>query len=150
ASRPVRDETIGASHAQSSHAARASARGNDGRGVPGHYFGARGAASVRSAMTKRTKLVLGLAGAVALAFVAVFLWRDHRDSGLPSLYVVNLTGADGLTVLVDGDVVVRGLANATVEEPRFVKRVRLPLGAHVIEARDADGNVIDTSNVAAQ
>jgi len=63
----------------------------------------------------------------------------------PSLYVVNVSGSDGVSVFVDGEPLASNLKNAAAENRSLVSMESVKSGSHKLEAKDASGKVIDGS-----
>jgi hypothetical protein len=93
----------------------------------------------------KATLVGRIIGGVFVAIVAIAIgigaWYAHTH---PTLYVVNTTGKDGLSVVVDGSPVITGLRNATSESAANVQSKSFAAGVHKIEIKDASGKVIET------
>jgi len=78
---------------------------------------------------------------VILAAVGGFLWWGYTH---PSLRIVNVTGKDGVTVTIDGEVLVTNLKNAAAENAAMVETKNIKTGSHKVESKDASGKVLDS------
>jgi hypothetical protein len=65
----------------------------------------------------------------------------------PVLYVVNTIGRDGLTVLLDDEVITKSMRNAIVESSVLTDSKRISSGAHKVTAKDATGKVIQSFSI---
>lgn len=84
---------------------------------------------------------------VALVVViggGIFGWYSYSH---PTFYVVNASGKDGITVTIDGEVMVANLKSSLVENPSAAESKMLASGKHKIEAKDAGGKVLETLDV---
>lgn len=82
--------------------------------------------------------LLVLAGVVGSAAVAYYLYSH------PTVYVVNTTGKDGVNVTIDGAPFAASLKNAAREERSLVSSSSLKAGKHKVEAKDAQGKVLES------
>ncbi len=82
--------------------------------------------------------LLILAGVVGSAAVAYYLYSH------PTMYVVNATGNDGVTITIDGETFAANLKNAAREERSLVSSSSLKAGKHKVEAKDAQGKVLES------
>jgi hypothetical protein len=80
-----------------------------------------------------------LALMVGMAVLTLSMTYD----ALPTLAIVNVSGADGLTVLLDGKPVAERLPTARREGDRAFMTTRVKDGPHELVARDATGAEID-------
>jgi hypothetical protein len=88
-----------------------------------------------------------IAGGIALAAVAVGIGLGVNYLYThPSVYVVNVTGTDGLTVTLDGEPLASNLKNATAEDRSLVTQESVKSGVHKLEAKDATGKVLESFN----
>jgi hypothetical protein len=92
--------------------------------------------------SKMVKVIGGVAlaviGAAALGGIA---WWGHTH---PTMYIINVTGKDGVTVTIDGEKVAENLKNAATESPTNAKSQSISSGTHKFEAKDATGKVIES------
>lgn len=90
--------------------------------------------------------VIGGAVLIGGAMIAIGIgaWYVHSH---PSVYVVNVTGTDGVTVYVDGEPLTEGLKNAAAENNSLVSRESVKAGPHKVEAKDASGKVLESLQV---
>lgn len=82
--------------------------------------------------------LLVLAGVVGSAAVAYYLYSH------PAVYVVNTTGKDGVSVTIDGETFAANLKHAATEERGLVSTSSLKAGKHKVEAKDAQGKVLES------
>jgi len=90
----------------------------------------------------KIKLIAGIAAAAVLIPAIGFgiYWAStHR-----TMYIVNTTGKDGVSVFIDGQPVAQNLKNAVEEKRSLVVSESVTTEKHKIEAKDASGKVIDT------
>jgi len=85
--------------------------------------------------------VLGVAVVGALGAGVNYMYTH------PSLYVVNVSGSDGVSVFVDGEPLASNLKNAAAENRSLVSMESVKSGSHKLEAKDASGKVIETMTV---
>ena len=101
------------------------------------------ARAARDARTAKLQPLLVMAAIAAVCVTAVafvgFMIFDMR----PRLAVVNVSGADGLTVLLDGEPLATGLPTARREDDGAFVVKRVKAGAHELVTRDAAGVEID-------
>jgi hypothetical protein len=65
----------------------------------------------------------------------------------PTLNVVNASGADGVTVLLDGEPIASDLKNAANEDAGKKKSKMVKAGKHKLEAKDSSGKVLESIEV---
>jgi hypothetical protein len=82
-------------------------------------------------------LVIGLLAGIYVA------WDRLRDHAV--LYVVNVTGKDGVSIVIDDDVAVSEVPFAASESPEKLRQVRLKTGSHKVEARDVSGALLEAA-----
>jgi hypothetical protein len=82
-------------------------------------------------------LVVGLLAGIYVA------WDRLRDHAV--VYVVNVTGKDGVSIVVDDDTAVPEVPFAASEAADKLRQVRLKTGTHKIEARDVSGALLDSA-----
>jgi hypothetical protein len=81
---------------------------------------------------------------VVLLGAGIFGWYSYSH---PTFYVFNATGKDGMTVTIDGEVMVSGLKSSLSETSSAAESKMLGSGKHKIEAKDASGKVIESLEV---
>ena len=62
----------------------------------------------------------------------------------PVMYFVNTTGANGVSITIDGEVVASNLQNANSESKSLVASKHVSSGSHKIEAKDSTGKVLES------
>ena len=80
-------------------------------------------------------------GLLVVSSLAILGWWGHTH---PSMYIVNLSGKDGLTVTIDGEKVAENLKSATTENIANVKIHSVGSGSHKFEVKDASGKVVES------
>ncbi|AKT40411.1 uncharacterized protein CMC5_045640 [Chondromyces crocatus] len=60
---------------------------------------------------------------------------------------MNVTGTDGLTILVDEKPVAENVKHTATENEKLVAQVTLSSGPHKIEAKDASGKVLESFTI---
>jgi len=91
-----------------------------------------------------TLIVVAVIGLIGYGGHKFFSKHDKNNS---VLCVVNATGKDGMSIRIDGKTVARKLVSSRTETPKAVYRDRIKAGTHTIEALDASGNVVDSTNL---
>lgn len=95
---------------------------------------------------KTGKLQLILGGVlIAVVAVGIGLGANYFYTH-PSVYVVNVTGVDGLSVTYDGQPLATNLKNAATEDRSLVKLESVKSGVHKLEAKDSSGKVLESFN----
>jgi hypothetical protein len=84
-------------------------------------------------------LVVGVLGAIG---AGVHYMYSH-----PSVYVVNVSGSDGVSVFIDGEPLASNLKNAASENRSAVAMESVKAGSHKLEAKDSSGKVLETMTV---
>ena len=91
------------------------------------------------------KLIGGAVLAVAV-LGAVGIGVNHMYSH-PSVYIVNVSGTDGVSVFVDGEPLASNIKNAAAENRSLVSLESVKAGSHKLEAKDSSGKVLETMTV---
>jgi hypothetical protein len=88
-----------------------------------------------------------IGGALVLAVVAggIGLGVNYLYTH-SSVYVVNVTGTDGLSVFLDGEPLASSLKNAAAENRSLVEMESVKSGTHKLEAKDSSGKVLESFN----
>jgi hypothetical protein len=102
---------------------------------------AQAAVKAGRGMSKALMILIAVGGVVIAGAVGFLLFYLH---GHPSLYIVNTSGADGVSVLVDGAPLAPNLKNAATESYSLVAKESVSSGKHKVEAKDASGKVLET------
>lgn len=118
--------------------------GQSGPGLPPALqpFGANvsrkgGFSKLRMIVTIVAVVVIAIGGSIA----GIYFYTH------PQLYMVNTTGADGVSVFIDGEAVATKLRNATAEAPGLTESTHIASGTHKVEAKDASGRVLESFSV---
>ena len=122
--------------------------GQPGFGQPGFGppMGTPGGAPIMATKPATSFGKIKIIGGVVLAVVGAlaiggFAWWAHTH---PSMYIVNVTGRDGVTVTIDGEKVAENMKNAATESIANVNIKSIGSGAHKFEAKDSTGKVIES------
>ncbi len=115
-----------------------------GGAPPGQPFPMPQMPVVKSGMSGFTKFKMIAGGSLAvlgLIGAGIGAWWFHTH---PQVHIVNVTGKDGLTVTIDGEVVASSLKNAATESSSLVENKFVSAGKHKVEAKDSAGKVLDS------
>ncbi|MBI3185948.1 MAG: hypothetical protein HYZ28_27750 [Myxococcales bacterium] len=82
--------------------------------------------------------------AVICAVAAGYSWFAE---GSPELWVVNTTGIDRLSIWVDGEEEIDAVPSTQLEDKAKARTARLSTGSHKLEAKGADGRLVDAASV---
>lgn len=83
-------------------------------------------------------------GALVLGVIGLIAFGVNYAYSHPSLYIVNTTGADGLTVSIDGEPLASDIKFAPKEDQAAVAKESIKSGVHKVETKDSSGKVIDS------
>jgi len=88
------------------------------------------------------KVILGaVAGLAVLGGGGALVYYLYNH---PTVYVVNATGADGVSVFIDGAPLAQSLKNAATESNSLVVNESVAAGKHKVEAKDSSGKVLES------
>jgi hypothetical protein len=91
------------------------------------------------------KLIAG--GVLFVAVVGAISVGAYYMYSHPSVYVVNVTGNDGVSVFIDGEPLASNVKNAATENRSLVAVESVKAGKHKVEAKDSTGKVLETMDV---
>ncbi len=87
-----------------------------------------------------------LVAAVGAVYAVTTLYSRYAKNRI-DLWVVNTTGTSGMSLVLDGKVVIENIPSTPVESPSSARRVVITSGAHTLEARESNGNLVDTTSI---
>lgn len=91
-----------------------------------------------------SKLKMAAIGIGALLFVVGGGFGFYHFYTHPSVYLVNVTGKDGVSIFIDGKPLAQNLKNAVNESFSLVSVQSVGAGKHKVEAKDAGGKVLES------
>jgi len=112
-------------------------------GMPIHAFG--GNTSSSGGGFNKLKVIGGaILGVIVVIVVAVVGIYSYTH---PTMYLINTTGRDGVSVFIDGVAVATNLKNTVSESSYTAEHSGISSGSHKVEAKDSTGKVLESLTV---